>query len=75
MEIKGDLGYMIKLVRAIVAVLVFWVAVEIWCDFGGWEMVMVAIESRNENDGANLCISFNVFFHIFIVHYFVRILK
>ncbi|KAI3846939.1 hypothetical protein MKX03_034431 [Papaver bracteatum] len=74
MEIKGDLGdylsslvsfytrWMMKLVREIVAVLVFWVVVEIWCDFGGWEMVMVAIERRNANDGvAEIDFSF-VFF-------------
>ncbi|KAI3881127.1 hypothetical protein MKX03_010140 [Papaver bracteatum] len=49
--------WMRKLAREIVAVLVFWVVVEIWCDFGGWEMVMVAIERRNANDGGSLLLS------------------
>ncbi|RZC46706.1 hypothetical protein C5167_039659, partial [Papaver somniferum] len=41
--VGGDENRMMKLVKEIVAVLVVEVVVEIWCDFGGWEMVVVVI--------------------------------
>ncbi|RZC79428.1 hypothetical protein C5167_003675 [Papaver somniferum] len=50
-EIKGDLGWDGEIDEGDSGGSSCSGGVKIWCDVGGWEMVMVAIERRNANDG------------------------